>query len=99
MQMSMFWTLDFTHIPLTQTDGTQRVQPTLKIVLASIMLSLPLVSKCIFLLYMPLLTSSAYANNTAGYSPKVPISTIRSEFPNAKVMIGRLQGSYLRARY
>ncbi|KAF1925832.1 carbohydrate-binding module family 18 protein [Didymella exigua CBS 183.55] len=29
----------------------------------------------------------ANANNTAGYSPKVPISTIRSEFPNAKVMI------------
>ncbi|KAF9701801.1 hypothetical protein EKO04_000928 [Ascochyta lentis] len=29
----------------------------------------------------------AYANNTAGYSPKVPISTIRSEFPNAKIMI------------
>ncbi|KAF2622879.1 carbohydrate-binding module family 18 protein [Macroventuria anomochaeta] len=29
----------------------------------------------------------ASANNTAGYAPKVPISTIRSEFPNAKVMI------------
>ncbi|KAF3037890.1 hypothetical protein E8E11_002205 [Didymella keratinophila] len=29
----------------------------------------------------------ANANNTAGYSPKIPISTIRSEFPNAKVMI------------
>ena len=33
----------------------------------------------------------ANANNTAGYSPKVPISTIRSEFPKAKVMIGRFQ--------
>ena len=27
------------------------------------------------------------ANNTAAYQPKVPISTIRSEFPAAKVMI------------
>lgn len=27
------------------------------------------------------------ANNTAAFRPKVPISTIRSEFPNAKVMI------------
>lgn len=29
----------------------------------------------------------AYANNTAAYQPHVPISTIRSEYPNAKVMI------------
>ncbi|KAJ4984401.1 Chitinase 1-like protein 1 [Stagonosporopsis vannaccii] len=29
----------------------------------------------------------AAANNTAAYSPYVPISTIRSEFPNAKVLI------------
>lgn len=29
----------------------------------------------------------AQANNTAAFQPKVPISTIRSEFPNAKVMI------------
>ena len=29
----------------------------------------------------------AYANNTAGFQPKVPISTVRSEYPNAKVMI------------
>ncbi|KAF3011145.1 hypothetical protein E8E13_011464 [Curvularia kusanoi] len=29
----------------------------------------------------------AAANNTVGYSPKVPISTYRSEFPNAKIMI------------
>jgi chitinase len=29
----------------------------------------------------------AMANNTAAFQPKVPISTIRSEFPNAKVMI------------
>lgn len=27
------------------------------------------------------------ANNTAAFQPKVPISTIRSEFENAKVMI------------
>jgi chitinase len=27
------------------------------------------------------------ANSTAPFQPKVPISTIRSEFPNAKVMI------------
>jgi GH18 family chitinase len=27
------------------------------------------------------------ANATAAFQPKVPISTIRSEFPNAKVMI------------
>jgi chitinase len=27
------------------------------------------------------------ANATATYQPKVPITTIRSEFPNAKVMI------------
>lgn len=27
------------------------------------------------------------ANNTAAFQPKVPISTIRSEFPNSKVMI------------
>jgi chitinase len=29
----------------------------------------------------------AMANATASFQPKVPISTIRSEFPNAKVMI------------
>jgi GH18 family chitinase len=29
----------------------------------------------------------AMANATAAFQPKVPISTIRSEFPNAKVMI------------
>jgi chitinase len=29
----------------------------------------------------------AMANATATYQPKVPITTIRSEFPNAKVMI------------
>jgi chitinase len=29
----------------------------------------------------------AMANSTASFQPKVPISTIRSEFPNAKVMI------------
>jgi chitinase len=29
----------------------------------------------------------ASANTTATYKPTVPISTIRSEFPNAKVMI------------
>ncbi|KAF2792970.1 carbohydrate-binding module family 18 protein [Melanomma pulvis-pyrius CBS 109.77] len=29
----------------------------------------------------------AMANNTAAFQPKVPISTIRSEFPDAKVMI------------
>jgi len=29
----------------------------------------------------------AIANATAAYLPKVPISTIRSEFPDAKVMI------------
>ncbi|KAJ8108075.1 hypothetical protein OPT61_g8424 [Boeremia exigua] len=29
----------------------------------------------------------AAANNTAGYTPYVPISTIRSEYPNAKIMI------------
>lgn len=29
----------------------------------------------------------AMANATANFQPKVPISTIRSEFPNAKVMI------------
>jgi chitinase len=27
------------------------------------------------------------ANNTANFQPKVPVSTIRSEFPGAKVMI------------
>jgi chitinase len=27
------------------------------------------------------------ANSTATYQPKVPVSTIKSEFPNAKVMI------------
>lgn len=27
------------------------------------------------------------ANNTAAFQPKVPISTIRSEFPNAKLMV------------
>lgn len=27
------------------------------------------------------------ANNTAAFQPKVPISTWRSEFPNAKIMI------------
>jgi chitinase len=27
------------------------------------------------------------ANATASFQPKVPVSTIRSEFPNAKVMI------------
>lgn len=27
------------------------------------------------------------ANNTAAFQPKVPISTIRTEFKNAKVMI------------
>ncbi|KAF2646499.1 glycoside hydrolase, partial [Massarina eburnea CBS 473.64] len=29
----------------------------------------------------------AQANNTAAYQPKVPVSTIRSEFPNAKIMV------------
>jgi chitinase len=29
----------------------------------------------------------AMANSTAAFQPKVPISTVRSEFPNAKVMI------------
>jgi chitinase len=29
----------------------------------------------------------AMANSTASFQPKVPISTIRSEYPNAKVMI------------
>lgn len=29
----------------------------------------------------------AMANNTAAFQPKVPVSTIRSEFPGAKVMI------------
>jgi chitinase len=28
------------------------------------------------------------ANNTAAFQPKVPMSTIRSEYPKAKVMIG-----------
>jgi hypothetical protein len=27
------------------------------------------------------------ANNTAAYQPKVPISTYRSEFPNAKIIV------------
>lgn len=27
------------------------------------------------------------ANATAAYQPKVPINTIRSEYPNAKIMI------------
>jgi chitinase len=27
------------------------------------------------------------ANNTAAFQPKVPISTWRSEYPNAKIMI------------
>ncbi|KAJ4290512.1 hypothetical protein N0V90_010729 [Kalmusia sp. IMI 367209] len=31
--------------------------------------------------------SFAMANNTAAFQPKVPISTLRSEFPNAKIMI------------
>jgi chitinase len=41
----------------------------------------------------------ANANNTAGYQPKVPISTIRSEYPNAKVMIGMSPSPEVRGRY
>src|SRR5690242_10784115 len=49
--------------------------------------------------YRPLLTRQAAANNPAAYSPYIPISTIRSEYPNAKVLIGTPFHSHLASSY
>jgi hypothetical protein len=76
---------------LTCAGGIPPDPPTLKIELASTMSFWPLVGLLV-LQRKRLLTYIAPANATAAYKPlNVSVSTIREEYPNAKVMIGSCQ--------